>query len=291
MVERPELAAPFGDNPALENGAFYRGWRLWLIQGLTLPDGSGRHTAYAARAAEEARQIRTALTASPTGMVTSYPGRTWPCDNVVAMAAVAAVEGRQQPAWAASVQRFADPATGLLPHEVDTAGRPLEGPRGSSQTIIQTFWPRVTTDGSYDSYTAAFVTRELGLVGVREHPHGDGSPGDVDSGPLVAGVSLRASAVGLAAARANGDARLADTLDREADLLGLPLDWHGTRSYALGLLPVGDAFVAWARSIPRPAIIASSHSPSPLWGWTASGGAVLLVVGLWLGQRRPRHRP
>ena len=94
------------------------------------------------------------------------------------------------------------------------------------------------------------MVREAGLVGVREFPRGQSGVGDVDSGPLLLGVSASASAVTLAAARAVGDAELAADLDREAELLGLPLRWAGERRYALGLLPVGDAFLAWARTRP-----------------------------------------
>ena len=53
---------------------------------------------------------------------------------------------------------------------------------------------------------------------------------------------------GLAAARAMGDGPLSASLDREAELLGLPVGLAGQRRYAFGVLPVGDAFVAWARS-------------------------------------------
>ena len=85
---------------------------------------------------------------------------------------------------------------------------------------------------------------------MRKYPRGSEGSGDVDSGPLVLGVSASASAstVALAAARIVGDAELASDLDREAELLGLPTRWGGERRYRLGLLPVGDAFLAWART-------------------------------------------
>ncbi len=54
----------------------------------------------------------------------------------------------------------------------------------------------------------------------------------------------------IAAARGHGDDELATSLDREAELLGFPLLLAGQRRYALGRLPVADAFLAWARSRP-----------------------------------------
>jgi len=104
--------------------------------------------------------------------------------------------------------------------------------------------------GEWTAYRKLFVVREAGLVGVREYPTGSSGGGDVDSGPLVLGVSLSASAVTLAAARANGDVALAETLDREAESFGIGLQWAGERRYALGQLPIGDAWLAWARRGP-----------------------------------------
>ena len=172
-------------------------------------------------------------------------------------------------------------------------GQLLEGPRGSSQAIIQAYWPDIDPQGAaeqWQRFTGLFLVREWGLVGVREHPIGTDAAGDVDSGPLIAGVSASASAVTLAAARRNGDADLAATLDHEAEYLGLPLEWSGERRFAFGLLPVGDAFVAWARGVPlKP--VPSPVAPQPQWWWHA---LVLLLpaalAGGWLlGSVRKRQ--
>lgn len=76
---------------------------------------------------------------------------------------------------------------------------------------------------TWSRFVETFVVREAGLVGVREYPQGQSGAGDVDSGPLVLGVSASASVVTLAAARTVGDTRLVQALDREAELLGLPI--------------------------------------------------------------------
>src|SRR6185312_17065343 len=129
-------------------------------------------------------------------------------------------------------------------------GAVLEGPRASSQALMLAFLPDIDPGAAaadYRRFAGAFVVREAGLVGVREYPLGTEGAGDVDSGPLVAGVSLSASAVALAAATRHGDAPLARTLDAEAELFALPLPWFDGRRYAFGQLPVADAFLAWAR--------------------------------------------
>ena len=171
----------------------------------------------------------------------------------------------------------------------------LDGPRGSSQSIIQAFWPAVgrALDGRVDSaawetFRRTFVVREAGLVGVREFPRGQDGPGDVDSGPLLLGVSASASAVTLAAARAVGDAELAADLGREAELLGLPLRWAGERRYALGLLPVGDAFLAWARTRPLelvPQIGGDTPSVRPWWPLLPAPFLVPVLALVLVGRR------
>ena len=96
----------------------------------------------------------------------------------------------------------------------------------------------------------------------------------------------------LAAARRHGDIELATVLDREADLLGLPLPAGSGTTFALGFLPVGDAFVAWARSVPA-GEATGDPAPQPWWWlmWLtallpgAAGGA------LWFGRRRSRGKP
>ncbi|MDO5066105.1 MAG: hypothetical protein Q4D96_02340 [Propionibacteriaceae bacterium] len=148
--------------------------------------------------------------------------------------------------WFVSAAEHRDPGTGLLVHRIGERGS-----RATSQSIIQTFLPEIDPElarAEWTRYKEHFLTQQLGLVGVREYPHGTRGEADVDSGPLVAGVSLSASAVTLAAARRSGDLQLATALDREAELAGVPLPLPGGRASALGLLPVGDAFLAWARS-------------------------------------------
>lgn len=167
----------------------------------------------------------------------------------------------------------------LLPHRVDEAGRALEAPRGSSQSIIQTFWPAIAPAdrAQWQAFVDAFVTREAGLVGVREHPRGSSGGGDVDSGPLIAGVSLSASAVTLGAATANGDRALAEGLSGEAEVFGVPARL-GPRRYGFGLAPIGEAFLgfAWSRTALRPA----GPSTAPLPAWPLWWGPGLVVAGL-----------
>ncbi len=299
-IEIPGVRDRFGAVAALDGGTFYRGWRLLLWA-----ERDRLWQRDPAPLVAEARVLGEALLADPQGVPESYPGGRWPCDAVVAMAAVIAayeVAGQAPPtsmieAWRSRLDTIRDPGTNLLPHRITgTQSVTAEPPRSSSQAVIQTFWPRIDPAGAteqWDTYVRLFVVREAGLVGIREFRQGDDSPGDVDSGPLVLGVSLSASAVTLGAARANGDLALATALDRQAELLGIPLEWDGQRRFALGLLPVGDAFVAWARTVPFRDAAAQpvSQAPEPLWWpYVAAVAVVAAAAGLLFVQSVHRAR-
>lgn len=100
---------------------------------------------------DEANALLAGFEATPTGLLSSYPGGYWPCDNVVGLAALhradtlVDVPGTDavQAAWTSRLDALRDQATGLLPHQTDAGGTALDGPRATSQTIIQTFWPEV----------------------------------------------------------------------------------------------------------------------------------------------------
>jgi hypothetical protein len=304
-LDAPESVVVFGSGMVPEHGIFQAGWALSVAVDLAQASGDPADREDLRR---RARTIEAALRGSSTGFLQSYPGQYWPCDTVVAASALAAAAVLlDQPEWLATVRAWrdgpllqaVDPVSGLLPHRVDRTGQSLEGPRGSSQSVIQAFWPAIglALDGrldaaSWQAFRRWFVVREAGLVGVREYPLGTSGTGDVDSGPLLLGVSASASTVTLAAARAQGDSTLAEDLSREAELLGLPTTWGGERRYALGALPVGDAFLAWART--RPAAEAAPADPNTEPGrpwWPAFGGPFLLPVAVLVAvsRRGPRR--
>ena len=307
VLDSPAVADPFGDGLTPQHGIYHAGWSLLLRTEIARRSGDPADVDVLLTSAT---QVAEALAAQP--YPESYPGGRWPCDAVVAAGALARADtvltdrGAAHADWIATLRswrtaalRSADGSTGLLPHRVAADGTAVEGPRGSSQAIIQTFWPDVAdaVDGRTDlatwqRFSTAFVDRRVGLVGVREFPRGTDGAGDVDSGPLVLGVSASASAVTLAAARRVGDVRLASSLDREAELVGLGVTWHGERRYALGQLPVGDAFLAWARSTPAGPPIAAD-TPQTVWpAWIALPLLPALLAGAGLlALRRRSVRP
>lgn len=305
-LDTPVGRAPF--SPALDPpfGVFFVGWSAWLRAGLVaLASTDDRSPAEVARLTADCETLADAFARSPTPFLSAYLGHAWPVDSVVGVAALARCEtlldlGNEQAIadWVAATRERLDPATGLLPHRVNPRdGRALEGARGSSQSIIVRFLPAIDPAWGleqYQRFRAQFVTTVAGVPGVREYPHGQQGVGDVDSGPLVAGVSLSASTVTLGTARMWNDRGLAEPLRHTGEWLGLGFTWDGERRYALGLLPVGDAFLAWAQAAPlldgAPPPVALPQVVAPWWRLPAHGAGLALLLLIWLPALR-RRRP
>ncbi|WFE59932.1 hypothetical protein [Micromonospora sp. WMMD712] len=312
-LESPAGTAPFDPGLTPAYGIFWQGWTNWLRGGVVaLQPAERRDPAEVARFADASAAIGAAFDASGTPYLAAYPGQAWPVDSTVAVASLRlhdallpaapspgapSTEAPPPPRFAGTVARWLDgvrqrldPRTGLLPHRVDPAtGAPAEVARATSQSVIQRFLVDVDpafARAQYLTFRERFVASPLGLgPAVREYPDGTAGPGDVDSGPLLLGVSLSATVVTLGAAQSQGDAALAGALANYGDLVGLPVDTPATRRYAFGVLPVGDAFLAWSKTA-RP-WVADQPDPPPAtvrWWWRLPLLAALLLVGAlgWL---------
>lgn len=259
-VDSSQGRAPFAQGLDPPYGVFYVGWSSRLRGGiLKLQPADSRDPVELSRFTEECRRLAEAFDRSPTPFLSAYPGGAWPVDSVVGMAALSLHDSLLPPRFTATRERWLkmalellDPETGLLPHRVDPlSGTLIDGTRGSSQSVVARFlleidplWGRE----QYALFRGQFVGIYAGVPGVREYPHGEEGEADVDSGPLIFGVSLSASAVTLGAAQAHGDENLAGPLLNSAEAFGVPLEWGGEKRYGLGLLPVGDAFLAWSKT-------------------------------------------
>ncbi|MGI5401309.1 hypothetical protein ACQEVG_18025 [Streptomyces sp. CA-135486] len=309
QLDSPAGRAPFSANLVPRHGVFYRGWSNWLRGGiLGLQTAGQRQPSELRRFADDSAALGAAFEGSASPFLHAYPGQAWPVDSTVAMASLRLHDTLLPPRFSKTVQRWLhgvrqrlDPRTGLLPHRVDAAtGEPVEVARGSSQSLIQRFLPDVDpvfADEQYRRFRDQYVTWPLGLgPAVREYPDGMDGPADVDSGPLPLGVSLSASVVTIGAAQIHHDAPLAAALAQSSEFVGLPVDTPWTKRYAFGLLPIGDAFLAWSKAA-RPSVArAASPPPSTVspW-WPTPLLSILVVVGAapWLPallRRRQRRR-
>ena len=298
--------APFTRDLDPPYGVFFTAWSNWLRGGLLqLQPEQSRPVAQVDRFLAECQALALAFDRSPTPFLVAYPGQAWPVDSVVAIAALRLHDSLFPARFSTTIQQWLeaaqdrlDPATGLLPHRVvPVTGRLLEGARGSSQSLTARFLVEVDPEwgrSQYALFRRQFVAPFLGAPGVREYPGLVAGRGDIDSGPLVAGFSPSATVVMIAAAQVQGDREVADALIDASEAAGLPLQWGGAKRYLLGLLPIGDAFLVWAKTS-RPWVATWSAAALPpavedWWQLPVHGVSLLTLGGLWLLPCRRRLR-
>ncbi|MFD3743928.1 hypothetical protein [Nocardia sp. NPDC058633] len=292
-VESDEGRAVFSPRLQPAYGVFWAGWTNWLRGAILSLDDAD--TAAVHQFSERSAELAQAFSAADTPFLQAYRGQAWPVDSTVAIASLRLHDKLFGAKYSAVVERWLtqakarlDPATGLLPHQVSPAdGSLTTGTRATSQTVIHRFLPEIDPAFAKDQYTL-FRDQFLAYPGgfgpaVREYPKGVDGSGDVDSGPLIAGISLSATVVAVGAARVNGDRALATAIGSEGELLGLPIDLPWSKRYAFGQLPIGDAFVVWsstARLLTETPTVSERQVP---WWWRLPwlGTLCLVAVAPW----------
>ncbi|WP_245646108.1 hypothetical protein [Nocardiopsis trehalosi] len=310
-LESPAGTAPFPAEAAPAYGVYHAGWSAWLRgRVVELAGGPAAAPEEAAALARDAAELDAAFTdalRSGTPYLTAYPGLAWPVDSVVGAAVLRLsdrVHGTSDHTatldrWSDAVRDRLDPATGLIPHSVDPlTGAPLEGARGSSQALLLRFLAEVDPEwaaADYAVFLDRFGSTAAPLPGIREHPRGDDSPGDVDSGPLVFGLSASASTVALGDAVLFGDAAAAAALTGFAEATGTAVETGGQRRYLGGMLPVGDAFLVWSLTASGEHAAPGPVATDRLARWWRvpwfAGVAVVLAAAWWPAARAFRRRP
>ena len=171
-----------------------------------------------------------ALTEASGRPLDSYPGICWSYDTIPCLLSIrlhdAATSGKRAEPLLQKHLEWLD-KSGLdsvlgLPYsrQASAADGPPVPPRGCDLSLRICFLAHVAPEQArtlYGSYTKAFW-RDLGLVaGFAEWPRGKERPADADSGPIVMGIGMAATGLGVGAARAMDDkprlARLAAQLD------------------------------------------------------------------------------
>lgn len=179
----------------------------------------------------------------------TYPEERYPADQSVVLAAIAAHPDRA--AYAGVLARAVsdwrgaiDPVTGLACQTVGADGsRGL--PRGSGSAFASLWLAEVDPVLASELHTAAERHLAVGFAGwgaLREHPHGVRGHGDVDSGPLILGTSMSATAFGLAGARVSGDRDAFRRSARTALWFGVPVPTRSGWRFATGM-SLGNAIL------------------------------------------------
>jgi hypothetical protein len=193
------------------------------------------------------------LLESPTGLIETYPGEAYPTDTA-AVAACIAVHGRATGAdhsrvlahWKEKVlSRQIDPKSGLVIQRMGQRdGSAHDAPRASGTALA--------------AYFAGFADREvaekladgvfrheadfLGFGAIDEYADGRLWGGDVDSGPVLLGISVAATGFALAPARALGRKDAFERIYRTTDLFGA-FAVSAPRARFLSGGPIGNALL------------------------------------------------
>ncbi len=194
------------------------------------------------------------LQQSPIGMIETYPGQTYPVDNASVVGSIALYD-RATGAnhrdliarWVRTArQRYVHAGSGLLYQAVDPAsGAPRDKPRASGTALAAYYIAFADRRFSADLFAGlkrTCVTSFLRFGLIREYPPGAEGKGDIDSGPVVAGISFSGTGFAMAPARIHGDRDLFGALYSTSYLVGAPFREGGVRGYVAGG-PLGNAIL------------------------------------------------
>ena len=213
-------------------------YRMLLIAGLTSYQSITGNAQYEPLLRQQVVSLSNELDQSPHGVLDDYPGQCYPIDILPAIAVMKRAGDLLDIDLSPFVERarrgfegnLLDPETRLPSYLADPRTGVGIGPArgvGISYMLIwaREIWPETAEDW-YGLYERHFVDRGAFVSGIREFPKGVAGfswLGDVDSGPILGGLGVAASAFGIAAARVNGDTELAHALSTQAILASWPL--------------------------------------------------------------------
>jgi len=255
----PPVPAEYAQ-PSLPSSVLYLG-HLNLMLGChrqLVPNSPYRHLHDSLSAALAARYQQ-----EPSGNLPSYPHHRWLPDNTVALASLAlhsrltgSVYAAAGSRWVARARRaWLDPTTGLLASMVDAAGQPSEEPRGSH--LGWSIWFLTQVDSAFARQQYALYQRHhstnLGVLRLyREFAYSyETGAGNVDSGPLILGYGIPATAFAFADAVALSDWHNAQRLRRVISLGSRDIREgdelrYGVRVVDLDVNPLSEALLLWA---------------------------------------------
>jgi hypothetical protein len=247
--------------------------------------GNSADPAEVKRFHDDSAILARAFGSSASGVLEAYPGMSWPVDSLFGYRSLQIHDSLYDTKlfttfgrFKQTMRRVQDRSTGLMPSYVYLDGRPRDVPRGCalswSLAVLPDLDPEYAAE-QWAAYRKGFARCAGGLCLFREYPAGIARLPDADSGPILGGLGMSASAFGLAAARATGDMDAAESLRRTGELLGMPaLSWWGKR-YLGGRIAMFDVLSVWTRTVPTPATTTSAGSVA----WTP----VLVLSALWAG--------
>jgi hypothetical protein len=268
----------------------------------------------AAEGADEAlqsrlvRHLRERSLASPLFHARSYPDSArWPADQAVTLLALRLYDEAHGShlldaplvGYLATMRERTDPATRLFQSSVSPELEYATIPRGCAASWTTLYLAQVAPDVAreqYGHYREHMSETVLGFGGFREWPAGRSRGMDADSGPIVFGVGVAATGLGLGPARLFGDLERYTTIRRSALTFGVP-SWIPSHGYVTAPV-LGEAILFHGRTarpwFGSPAALAAPVSAKARSGSFSGVSLVLLLayaglLGAW-GRRILRAR-
>ncbi len=248
-----------------EYGIFYRGWVNYLL-GKMIQAHIVKDTISINLFKQNCAEIAAAFSNATTPYPDSYVNMSWPADACVAMASLQLYNKLYTPLydtliqnWIENVKVHLDTATGLIPHQsASGTGNTLEGARGSSMSLILIFLAEIDpvfAQQQFVIYQKQFQHTILGLPAIREYPAGTSGTGDIDSGPVVFGMSFTGTIVGIGTFAKFGATNQSRKLSACTEAFGFPVSFNNKKQFALGKFPIADMFIVWSRlQAPEPGL-------------------------------------
>jgi hypothetical protein len=239
--------------------------------------------------------LRERTLASPLHHAPSYPDSDmWPADQSVTLLAFRLYDEAfgthllDEPlaGYLATMEEHTDPTTQLFHSAVIDPTTPTVSaaadyattPRGCAASWTQLYLGQVAPDvarAQYTHYRAHMSADVLGFGGFREWPSGRERGIDADSGPIVLGVGMAATGLGLGPARLFRDADRYATIRRTALTFGVP-SWIPSHGYVTAPI-LGEAILFHGRTA-RPWFAAPPEGHAAR-GSTLSFASLALLVG------------
>jgi hypothetical protein len=143
-------------------------------------------------------------------------------------------------------EHLLDPETQLMVFYVGYKGNPMGGCRGSGIGWNSFYLPFIDTSFAMHQFKQMKVhlikSLPLGAAALREYPKGKSGPADIDSGPIIFGMSTSGTGFAVAGARHSKDVSLLSGLMMTAETVGFSVQWKQKRKYLLAPL-VGEAIM------------------------------------------------
>jgi hypothetical protein len=192
--------------------------------------------------------------AAPHQIIETYPDEAYPVDNASGLASLLLhqrITGTDHSAALAGTLEcfrtgWRDPRTGLLLQAIDhRSGQPTDHGRASGTALAAYFLAMAEPNLArplFESLRTHLTGSILGFGYANEYAAGEHGFGDIDSGPLIFGMSPSGTGFAIATARAFGDRALYVSLARTAYLMGAPVASGDDRFFITGG-PLGNAIM------------------------------------------------